>query len=159
MSAVLEETKSANLASAHPKPKASRPPAPPQEPPCPISVEGLQAFVDFIARDLELPTVKAGAPPLEEYFDEKEGKHRRRPRKACKLDEQGNVVPFSGPVIPDDVVMDLWNKIKPHVEQEVHRTVYAMSESTLVPGRNGEIDERSQVVKEIRGRFVIADAQ
>jgi hypothetical protein len=103
--------------------------------------------------------VKAGAPPLEEYFDEKEGKNRRRPRKACKLDEQGNVVPFSGPVIPDDVVMDLWNKIKPHVEQEVHRTVYAMSESTLVPGRNGEIDERSQVVKEIRGRFVIADAQ
>jgi hypothetical protein len=153
------------------EPKAQRPrddkgrllprnaPPEPKPIPCPISVELLQAYVDSVVKNLQLPSVNPQVPPLESYWDEDAQKQKNRPRKACELDEQGNVIYGSGPVVPDQFAIDLWEKVRPEVEQAIHRTIYAMSESILVPGRDGKIDDRSKVMQEIRGRFVIVDAK
>ena len=151
MSAVIEQAPKVN---AKPTPQ-------PAEPQCPISVALLQAYVDSIVVGLTLPTVNAQAPPLEEYIDENEkdpNKRRKmRPRRACAFDAQGFVVPFSGPVVPDDFALDLWEKARPHVENCVLRALFQMSESLLIAERGGIIDDRSKVIPEIRGRFVVMD--
>jgi hypothetical protein len=154
MPALLDDVKAA-AKTVQPQKEQRAPVKMDETPPCPIDPDKMQAYVDWISKTLTLPTVNAQAPPLEEYINP-EGLKKMRPIPACRVDRNGEVIPASGPVVTDGYTEDLWEKCKSHVEQTIHRTLFKMADSLL---QTGEVHPRSQVLDNINGRFIIADAQ
>ena len=112
-----------------------------------------QSHIDSVAKITPLPAILPGQTPMEPYTDE-DGKIRQRPRKACQLDDQGNVIPGSGPFVPDAVAQQLYEMILPHLEHFTMFAVRAMSECLLHPDAKGRIDDRSKIINIPKGRFV-----
>lgn len=128
-----------------------------------ISVEALQAMVDYYQRDMELPAVIPGVTPMSEMnYHPKANLHGKFcpgctdnsrqhgtavPMKVCKLDKEGKVVLHSGAVVTDPFVQHLQKKLIPKIIQQMHRAHQNMSRS-LNNGR-GEVDRRSKVLPAI----------
>ena len=153
-SAVLEEPRTRardEKGRLLPKPSTNGQP----EQSCPINADLVQIHMDSVSKDVFLPTVKPGQTPM---VTNKAGKQEAR--LSCELDEAGRVVPFSGPVFTDHAAAQLWEMVKPHIEHFAGFARRQMSECLLVPGAQGEIDDRAKVIQIPKGRFVfVPDGQ
>lgn len=158
MSAVLEQTKSPNLAAAHPKPGPKTTP----EPEFAITWQFVQDHLDSIARETPLPAVIPGQTPSVPYeHTEKDGTKvkKMKPRMSCDLDEHGQVVPFSGPVLAPDSLKDIWKMVMPIIE---HRAGFArrrMSECLLNPDAKGFIDDRAKLIDFPPGQLIFVEGR
>lgn len=137
------------------KPKAKPPlkqaPEPGLSPANPFDIDKLQAYVDSVAVEVNLPTVKPGIHPME-TFKASDGSILKRIRRACKSDDNGNPIPMSGPVVTEPYVEHLWKIVTEIVGNDIQKTAWRMSESILIPERNGEPDNRSRVLQKPEGR-------